>query len=195
MRQASARGMSVTADTTNTVATSPTKADVLAGINRAWAALDEAITSADEEMLTKTMRDGWSTKDHLAHIEVWERYVLALLERQSPSAAIGLDLDTIRTTDDDTLNALLVAPTGAQSVAQVLTGLRDTHKRLLAAIAELPEGDLDLLAAHYQPDELGDDTDTIAGWITHVCDEHLRDHVGWIRTLVLPSGSGSATRT
>ena len=41
------------------------------------------------------------------------------------------------------------------------------------------------LAADYQPEELAGDTDSIAGWIDHICDEHLRDHVGWIRQLTV----------
>ena len=65
----------------------------------------------------------------------------------------------------------------------MLADLRRTHERLLAVIGDLPEDDLERLAADYQPEELAGDTDSIAGWITHICDEHLRDHVTWIRRL------------
>ena len=65
----------------------------------------------------------------------------------------------------------------------MLADLRSTHEQLLAVIAALPEDDLERPAADYQPEELADDTDSIAGWITHICDEHLRDHVGWIQDL------------
>jgi hypothetical protein len=65
----------------------------------------------------------------------------------------------------------------------VLADLRRTHERLLAVVATLPEGDLERLAAHYQPEELADDTDSIAGWIAHICDEHLREQVDWIQRL------------
>jgi hypothetical protein len=65
----------------------------------------------------------------------------------------------------------------------VLADLRRTHERLLAVVATLPEGDLERLATHFQPEELADDTDAIAGWIAHICDEHLREHVDWIQRL------------
>lgn len=167
----------------STVSPTPAKAAMMEGIDQAWPVLEAAIRDIDEETFTTTGPDGWSVKDHLAHLEVWERYLLAVLERRSPSSAIGIDLDTIRTTDDDTLNALLVAPTRAQSADQVLAALRDTHVRLRTVIAALPDGDLERLVAGYQPDELGDDTGTITAWITHICDEHLRDHTGWIQEL------------
>jgi hypothetical protein len=74
-----------------------------------------------------------------------------------------------------------------QPLSQVLADLRRTHEQLLAAIAALPEGDLERLAAHYQPEELAEDTDSIAVWIAHICDEHLRDHVGWIQQITVSS--------
>lgn len=40
------------------------------------------------------------------------------------------------------------------------------------------------LAAHYQQEELADDTDSMAAWIDHICDEHPRQHVDWIRPLI-----------
>jgi Protein of unknown function (DUF1706) len=173
----------VTEKMTNTFAATPTKADLIEGINRAWSNLERTIAGSGEEVLTTPGGDGWSVKDHLAHIEGWERYLLALLERRSPSAAIGIDLATVRSTADDPLNELIIAPTKEQPLSQVLTDLRRTHERLLAVVAALPEDDLERLAADYQPEELAGDTDSIAVWIAHICDEHLRDHVGWIRRL------------
>jgi hypothetical protein len=148
-----------------------------------WATLEGVIDGSSEEALTTPGGDGWSVKDHLAHIEGWERYLLALLERRSPSTAIGLDLATVRSTADDPLNELIIEPTKEQPLSQVLADLRRTHERLLAVIAALPEDELERLAADYQPEELADDTDSIAGWIAHICDEHLRDHVDWIQRL------------
>jgi hypothetical protein len=175
--------MMVTAQTTDTFVTTPTRADLIERINRAWPTLEAAIVGAGEAALTTAGRDGWSVKDHLAHLECWERYLLALLERRSPSVAIGIELATIRATEDAPLNELLREPTRAQPLAQVLADLRRTHEQLLAVVASLPEDDLELLAAHYQPEELAGDADTIAGWITHICDEHLREHVIWIQQL------------
>src|SRR5688572_1448436 len=175
--------MSVAEQTMGAFAATPTKADLIEDINRVWATLERAIAGSNEEALTTTGGDGWSVKDHLAHIESWERYLLALLERRSPSTAIGIDLDTVRSTADDPLNELIIEPTREQSLSQVLADLRRTHERLLAVVAALPEADLERLAADYQPEELAGDTDSVAVWVAHICDEHLRDHVGWIRRL------------
>ena len=172
---------------TDAFTATPTKTDLIENINRAWSTLDGVIAGSDEEALTMPGGDGWSVKDHLAHIEGWERYLLAVLERRSPSAAIGIDLATVRSTAEDPLNELIIEPTKAQPLSQVLADLRRTHESLLAVIAALPEDDLERLAADYQPEELTGDTDSVAGWIAHICDEHLRDHVDWIQGLTASS--------
>jgi hypothetical protein len=177
----------VAEQTADTFAATATKADVIEGINQAWSTLERTLDGSSEEALTTPGEGGWSVKDHLAHIESWERYLLALLERRSPSAAVGIDLATLRSTEDDALNELLIEPTKGQPLSQVLADLRRTHERLLAVITTLPEDDLERLAADCQPEELADDTDSIGGWITHICDEHLRDHVGWIQDLTASS--------
>jgi hypothetical protein len=167
---------------TDTLAATPTKAGLIECINGVWSTLEGELTGT-EEALTRLGGDRWSVKDHLAHLEAWERYLLALLERRSPSTALGIDLATIRSTEDDPLNELIREPTKTQPLAQVLDDLRNTHERLLGAIAALPEDDLERLAAYYQPDELAGDPDSIARCITHICDEHLRQHVDWIQRL------------
>jgi hypothetical protein len=159
------------------------KTDLIERVNNAWATLEETLAGADEAAWTAPGGDGWSAQDHLAHIESWERYLLAVLERRSPAAAIGTDPATLGSTDGDALNDLLIAPARAHSLAQVLADLRETHERLLAAVAAVPDDNLDRLAVDYQPEELAGDQDSLARWIDHVCDEHLRDHVGWIGQL------------
>jgi hypothetical protein len=171
------------AQQSNTLSVTPTTNDLVARIDRAWSTLEAALANADEKVLTTIDRDDWSVKDHLAHLEAWERYLLALLERRSPSRAIGIDLATIQATDDDALNELIREPTKAQPLSQVLDDLRCTHERLLAAVAVLPEDDLARLATDYQPVELAGDQDSIARWIAHICDEHLQEHIVWIQQL------------
>ena len=167
-----------------TDAATPTTAELNERITRAWSTLEATLAGVDEAAATTPGPDRWSVKDHLAHVEGWEQYLLAVLERRSPSAAVGSDLATFRATEEDALNELLIEPAKAQPYAQVLTDLRRTHEQLLSAVAGVPEGDLGRPAADYQPEELAGDTDSIAGWIDHICDEHLRDHVRWIEQLI-----------
>jgi hypothetical protein len=171
------------ADQPTDAVAAPTTADLIGRADGAWATLEAALAGADEAAWTTPGGGGWSAKDHLAHVESWERYLLALLERRPPAAAVGTDPATLASTDGDALNDLLIEPTKTQPLARVLADLRGTHARLLAAIAAVPEADLGRPAAAYQPEELAGDPDSIARWIDHICDEHLRDHAAWIGRL------------
>ena len=157
------------------MASTPTKADLIARITSAWSTLEATLAGVDEAGATAPGPDRWSVKDHLAHIEGWDRYLLAVLEGRSPSAAVGSDLATIRATEEDPLNELLIEPAKVQPYARVLTDPRRTHEQLLAVVANVPDADLGRPATDYQLEELAGDTDSIAGWIDHICDEHLRD--------------------
>ena len=88
----------MTEQATDAFAATPTKADLIERINRVWVTLEGALAGWGEDALTTPGGDGLSVKDHLAHVEGWERYLLAILERRSPSTALGIDLATYRST-------------------------------------------------------------------------------------------------
>jgi hypothetical protein len=55
----------------------------MARIDAAWAALLGAIDAASLlQLVTKRGADGWSAKDHLAHVATWSEVLLASLERR-----------------------------------------------------------------------------------------------------------------
>ena len=161
----------------------PDRAEMLACIDRAWDDSEAVIGSADEEGMARPGDDGWSGKDHLAHVEAWERYLLAVLERRSPSTAIGLDLATYRALSDDAQNELLREQTKMQPLAAILGDMRQTRQRLRAAVVSLPADDLSTPVALIMPDELGAEKGTLAEWIVDYCDAHLREHTDVVRRL------------
>jgi len=51
------------------------KSELLAEIERDWAALQEGLSRLTPEQLTEIRdRQGWSAKDHLTHLAAWERF-------------------------------------------------------------------------------------------------------------------------
>ena len=49
-----------------------TRADLMARIQRDWAALEETIADLIEEQMSVPDAGGWSIKDNLAHLTAWE---------------------------------------------------------------------------------------------------------------------------
>src|SRR5262245_25557999 len=141
---------------------SPDRADILACIDCAWDDSEAVIRDIGADAMSRPGDGGWSAKDHLAHVEAWERYLLAVLERRSPSAAIGLDLATYQAASEDAQNELLREQTRTQPLANVLSNLRQTRQQLRAAVVSLPADDLSKPVAVIMPDELGGEAGTLA---------------------------------
>ena len=162
----------------------PTKAELLARIDRAWSTLQATIAGADEAALTAAEPDGWSVKDHLAHLAVWQQSLLALLEGRPRHAAMGIDAVTWEAGDEDVINALLHEHHRDRPLPDVLDRSRRSHEQVLAALAPLT--DLDLLRpySHYQPDDHPFEADPVVGWIAGNTYEHVEEHLPAIHRLL-----------
>ena len=161
-----------------------TKAELMARIDGARAAIEEAIAGADPERLTAPGDDGWSVKDHLAHLAAWHHSFLALLEGRPRHTAMGVDKVTYETVGEDGINAFLHERDKDRPLDEVLAAFRGTHEQTLAALEPLT--DLDLLRpySHFQPDEPPFNPAPIVGWIEGNTHEHDEEHLGYIRRLL-----------
>jgi len=101
-------------------------------------ALLAAIAALDDARMTERTIDGWSVKDHLAHIAYWDDLRAAEVERISSGYDSALRITAARGTD---LNAIAYAARAELSLAQVRWELAVSRRRLLAAIeASTPRG-------------------------------------------------------
>jgi uncharacterized damage-inducible protein DinB len=135
-------------------------------------ALEQATASmSDEEFAAAS--DGWSAKDHLAHVAAWERRLLGEIQGDDEAASFGLDVNDAA--DTDTLNAMLYARHRDDSPATVRAEFRAAAEAVRAAFAELSDTDL---MRPVRPDDPAVDTlvDLIA-WDTF---KHYPDHTAAI---------------
>jgi hypothetical protein len=153
--------------------TRDTAATALARFDQAWSTLDKTVQGLGEHELTE-IRDpaGWSAKDHLMHVAVWEQALLAKLDGRARHEALGLDASTEGSEDWDALNAQIFAATRERSLRDVLEMLRATHAKTRGEIASLTTAGAAAPAAEAF---LAD----VPGYA-----EHYEQHGGWIRELV-----------
>ena len=153
--------------------TRETAATALARFDEGWTALDKTVQGLGERELTE-IRDpaGWSAKDHLMHVAVWEQALLAKLDGRARHQALSLDASTEGSDDWDALNAQIFAATRARSLRDVLETLRATHAKTRGEIVGLTNAGAALASA----DAFLTDVPSYA--------EHYEQHGGWIRELV-----------
>jgi len=159
-------------------------AETLAQIDGSWQRLMDTIgTLNDEQLDGPTDAGGWTVKDHLIHLAVWEDGVDALLNGGTRYDAMGIAESMWRTYDWDVVNALIQTRTRDIPLNEALTRLRTGHEKLVASISRLPDDRLYQPYIALDPGAAGDDRhliDVIAGntW------EHYDEHEEWITTLV-----------
>jgi uncharacterized damage-inducible protein DinB len=133
--------------------------ELLAHYRRMRGELIAAIEGLSDEQLTERSLDGWSVKDHLAHLALWDEIRAAEVERISAGHASAWPPSGWE------LYAALNELRRDFSLAQAHWELARTHERLIAAIERAPEQGLD--GSRYGE----------AGLVS----QHEAQHTAWIR--------------
>ena len=116
------------------------RADLIRHYREMRSALLAAIDGPSDEVLSQPTLDGWSVKDHLAHVALWDEIRVAEVLR------ISAGFDSAWKTNgegDDVYNELGHRLRSGLSLDQVRWELADTHARLLSAIQQASERGLD----------------------------------------------------
>ena len=100
-----------------------------------------AIEGLTEAQMVDPSIDGWSVKDHLAHISEWDemRYVEILRVSEGVPPAVPL----FNPQEMDQFNELIINKRREWSLNQVLAELQFTREKILEAIVECSEAALD----------------------------------------------------
>jgi hypothetical protein len=114
-----------------------TKAQVLGRIWADHALLEAMIAPLSAVQMTQPPADGWSVKDVLAHITVWEgllvEWLTAWAANTFPATAVPPTREAV-----DRLNATAYAAAQARPLPTVLTAFHRSFGRVLQAVDALP---------------------------------------------------------
>jgi hypothetical protein len=117
--------------------------ELLDDIRASRAELEAILEQVSDEQMTNALDEGgWSIKDHLAHVAVWQRHGLALITSQPAHEAFGLDEKTYSQSSIDEINAVVHVQNKDRPLAEVLNDFRQTHDEVLTTIGRMDEGHL-----------------------------------------------------
>jgi hypothetical protein len=131
-------------------------AELLERIRDEWARLEASFAELSAEQMTARPMEGgwagWSVKDQLAHVALWEELALGRVEGRSnrEHELFGMDEATAESADLDTFNAAVYERNKDTLLDDVLAAFRSTHERLMLALERLPEANL---AKPFAPDD------------------------------------------
>jgi hypothetical protein len=159
-----------------------TLAQVLERVHTSWAALFDTIAGLTDRQLVEPGPEGWSVKDHLAHVMAWEQAPTAILGGRHQREAFGLDEAAYERIDSvDQLNARVYERYRDLPLDQVRSDMTRVHEQLVAALEGLTDADLGRTIGSFggDPEDQRPLLDKIEGdsW------GHYADHAGWLREL------------
>ena len=122
----------------------------------------DAIDGLTDGQMTERTHNGWSVKDHMAHITFWDEVRTSEVDRISAGLESAWRLTS---EEDEALNDMVTRARWDHSLAQVRREFDESKARFLDALANAtPEG---LDASRYGE----------AGLVSH----HEAEHARWIR--------------
>ena len=115
------------------------KAQLLERIRAARADLEQTLAGLDDAALSAPGPEGWSVKDHLAHLAAWERKVLANMDGRASHEVLGVPEAVYKGGDWVAINEYVRAPDKDRPAAEVLVEFRRAYGVLTQRIADLPD--------------------------------------------------------
>lgn len=108
-------------------------------IEQEWTQFMAAVGRLTPEQMTTPGADGWSVKDHLAHLAHWEQWLLRHHMQGEPASNIlQVDAESLEEFDTNQINELILQRGRTRALDEVLQDLQETHAQVVATLAQTP---------------------------------------------------------
>ncbi len=165
------------------VAKTMSKDELLKKIDQGWNDFNAYLmTLTPPQVTVPTDAAGWTALDHVIHLADWENGVLALLNKGSRAAAMGVDDATWAGQDFDKINDILQKKNKDKTLEQARAFVMGVHQQFVDKIRSLSDEDLQRPYNYYQSDS--DRTAPVIRWIQMNTYEHYAEHMPWIAAIV-----------
>jgi hypothetical protein len=159
------------------------KTELLTRIERGWDEFNTYLDTLSEAQLTvPTDAAGWTAKDHITHLAVWEDGIHGLLGNQPRWEHMGIDEALWLRGDYDEINMVIQQRLQHVSAADARKMLHDSHLRLVGQVQSMTEEALTLPYKHYQPNS--DLESPVWHRIAGNTFGHFEEHQPWIAAIV-----------
>jgi hypothetical protein len=162
-------------------------------IGDARSSLESVIEGRSEHELTE-LRDagGWSVKDHLYHLAVWERGIRYLLQGLPRHEGMELTEQEFEGLDADGMNAIIFEKNKDRPLDDVMQIFQQEHKAMVEFLEsdKITWDDLNRPYSHYAPDdEHSHAGEPVLFWVFGNTAGHFDMHQTWIEAILKQSDS------
>jgi hypothetical protein len=162
--------------------TAMTKDELLTQIQQGWDRFQTYLTTLSDDQLTQlTDAGGWTIKDHVIHLAIWEDGASAMLQQKSRRERMDIEEAVWSRWNFDEINALIQRRYRELPLDQVLQTFHDVHEHLLALINAMSEEDVRRPVSHYDL-QFGSAEPVALQLIMDTCG-HYQEHTPWIMAI------------
>lgn len=156
------------------------RSELLSAIEDRWSRLQKLLSHLSEAEKERPLTDGWTPKQHVAHLSAWERSLLALLRKQQRSQAMGLPVYLWDSADEEKINAFIAEKAAARPLETVADESSATHDELMRLLESMTADEFGLPYSSYQPFDPELNARPVIGWVRGNTWEHYEEHIGWL---------------
>lgn len=163
------------------------KTELLLRIREDHEHLQRVIASLSVEQAAELdLGNGWTVKDHLAHISAWEGRLLATLHDAPAWEGLGIDRLSYDIGTLDDWNELIFAREKDRAIEDVMADFQTRHAEVFIALLTLGESDL-----RRRYDSENPRSGPLLGHIAANTFEHYAEHADWIASALGERTPGS----
>jgi hypothetical protein len=155
-----------------------------ASIDAAWKDLHSFLTAVTPSQALKRDRVGWSVKDHVTHLAVWEESVAILFRGGRRHEALEIEESFYTASSFDEINEVIRLRLEGTTLQEAIRLLEGAHQQLIAHLGTLRDADLNAKAREFFPQAPRNDDRSLASLIWDITGRHFTEHLEWMRDLV-----------
>lgn len=159
-------------------------AKFVASVDAAWKDLCSFLAAVTPGQASKRDPAGWSVKDHVAHLAVWEDSVDILFRGGRRHEALGIEETFYAAANIDEINEVIKVRLEGTALPEAILKLEAAHKQLMGHLRTLRDADLNAKACEFFPQAPRNDDRLLSSLIWANTGGHFTEHLAWMRVLV-----------
>jgi hypothetical protein len=161
-----------------------TLTELMDAIQSAWSDLESFLAGVDDKDASMKDANGWTVRDHVTHIAVWEDSVAVLFRGGKRHQALGIDEALYAEASFDEINDVIKLAQEHLSLAQAVELMHRMHAGLMDDVRRLPDADLVTTVRYHFPNAPQSDKRRVIDFISENTAAHYEEHLPWMREIV-----------
>jgi hypothetical protein len=160
-----------------------TVAELKRTIESAWSDLEAYLRGLPPQVALEKDAQGWTVRDHITHMAVWEESVAIVFQGGRRHEALGIDEAFYRQGTFDEINEVIKNREQHLTLDQAVARLARVHESLLDHLRRLSDDDLQPTVREFFPSAPATDERPVSVFLYDNSAGHILEHLPWMKAI------------